>query len=162
MNVLKYEKVYEENKKLDKVFIETYGNSDEIILKNQVELLVELGEFVNETKCFKYWSKKEANKELVLEEYADTLLMIFYFFRELNISLLDNFPKESNERINSLIIRLYNLCSKFHYEYTQNIIKEIFVNLLKVGELLNFTDDEIISACLKKINIDKERFKIDY
>ena len=35
--------------------------------KNCIALLVELGEFINETKCFKYWSIKKPDKEKVLE-----------------------------------------------------------------------------------------------
>ena len=37
-------------------------------------LLVELGEFANETRCFKYWSVKGPSpKEVILDEYADKL-----------------------------------------------------------------------------------------
>lgn len=37
-------------------------------------LQVEVSEFANATRCFKYWSKKEADpKERLLDEYADIL-----------------------------------------------------------------------------------------
>ena len=40
--------------------------------------MVELGEYANETRCFKHWSKKEASeKEVRLEEYVDVLHFIF-------------------------------------------------------------------------------------
>ena len=162
MDILKFNKVYDENKKLDSLFIQLYDNSEDIILKNKLELLVELGELANETKCFKYWSKKMPNKDLVLEEYADTLLMVFYFFRELDIDLMDVFPNPIKEDINNKFITLYKLMSIFREEYTKDIIKEIFINLLDLGNLLKLTDNEIIYSCLNKIEIDKQRFTTNY
>lgn len=162
MDLKKYEKLYEENKKLDYLFIEHYGKNEDIILKNKLELLVELGELANETKCFKYWSKKEANHELVLEEYADTLLMVLYFFRELNIKLDENFPKINDNDIIHEFIFLYNLISKLDKEYTKELVKEIFINLLYLGKLIGLKDEEIIDSSLKKIEIDRKRFDINY
>ena len=162
MNILDFNDIYNENKKLDKIFLENYGNSEDIVLKNKLELLVELGELCNESKCFKYWSRKEANRELVLEEYADVLLMIFYFFRELDVSLNENFPKENNLDLIDEFIYLFNIISRFRYEYNKDIIKDIFINTLRLGKMLNFSFDEIKNSCLNKINIDKERFNIDY
>ena len=47
-------------------------------------LLVELGEFANETRCFKYWSEKPPSpKERILDEYADAL----HFFLSLGVML---------------------------------------------------------------------------
>lgn len=52
--------IYAENKRLDEIFINRYKESDpEFVRKNGIEFLVELGEFVNETKCFKYWTIKK-------------------------------------------------------------------------------------------------------
>ena len=59
------EEVYQRNIELDEIFFNNYGNDNLTFKKNCVELLVELGEFINETKCFKYWSTKEPNKDLV-------------------------------------------------------------------------------------------------
>lgn len=162
MNILDFNDIYNENKKLDKIFLENYGNSEDIVLKNKLELLVELGELCNESKCFKYWSRKEANRELVLEEYADVLLMIFYFFREFDISLTEEFPIENNLDLIDEFIYLFNIISRLKDEYNKDILKDIFVNTLRLGKLLKFSEKEIISNCLNKINIDKERFNIDY
>ena len=75
----KYQKIYDENKKLDAMFIEKFNHKD-LIRKNKLELLVEIGEFANETKCFKYWSKKNPQKDLMGEEYADCIIMTLCFF----------------------------------------------------------------------------------
>ena len=42
--------------------------------KRTLSLLVELGEFANATRCFKYWSNKPSESlERVLDEYVDGL-----------------------------------------------------------------------------------------
>ena len=67
--------VYKKNNELDDIFISKYSSDKEMFKKNKIELLVEIGELANETKCFKYWSKKEPVRELVLEEsdYRDKI-----------------------------------------------------------------------------------------
>ena len=51
----KWHKIYENNIRLDKIYQEKYKDTTDFYKKNAIELLVELGEFVNETKCFKYF-----------------------------------------------------------------------------------------------------------
>jgi len=162
MNYLLYKEVYNQNKSLDQLFINAYGNSNEIITKNKLELLVELGELANESKCFKYWSKKSPDKNLVLEEYADCLLMIFYFMREFDIELNETFPNTDNNNIIDQFLVLYKLTSNLLNQYTKELIKEIFVQMINLGKLLNLSDKEIIASCFNKIKIDKQRFEIDY
>ena len=49
----------------------TYATTRE---KRILALLVEIGEMINETKTFKFWSKKpSAEKPIILDEYADGL-----------------------------------------------------------------------------------------
>lgn len=159
MKIDNFNIVYENSKELDKHFSSFYGNSEDIILKNKLELLVELGELCNESRCFKYWTKKEVNKELVLYEYADVILMILYFFNQFDISLNEEFPIENNLDIIDEFIYLYNTMSKFKDEYNKDVIKDIFVNTLRLGKLLNLNDKEVIDSCLNKININIERFE---
>ena len=66
MDLIKWNKVYYNNKKLDEIFIDRYKKDKELFDKNCIELMVEVNEFVNETKVFKYWSVKTPNKEKIL------------------------------------------------------------------------------------------------
>jgi len=151
-------KVYEENKRLDLVFIEKYNHKD-FVKKNKLELLVEIGELANETRCFKYWSNKEVNNDLVKEEYADCIIMSLCFFNYLNISLDEiNYINDDKEIID-LFFDIYLLASNFSVNENKEIIKEILIKLINLGYKLGFTDEEIISSCLNKIKIDRERLK---
>ena len=161
MNINSFKNLYEENKKLDSYFIKECGNNENIVLKNKLELLVELGELANETKCFKYWLKKEPNKELVLLEYADVTLMTLYFFRELDISLDEDFPEENDLDLINEFMYLYEKLSMFNKQYNKDLIKDVFINILRLGKLLNITEEEIIKNCLNKIKLNKERFNFN-
>ena len=159
-----FEIIYENNKRLDEIFIKKYYDSEpEYFKKNALEFLVELGEFINETKCFKYWSIKKANKDDVLEEYADTITMCLYFFGDLNLSL-DNIPAHIvNDNILDVFNYLFIEGSKLMTdEYNEKLVKNIFSNLLYVGKLLDISQDDIIKAIDNKHIIIEERLNSDY
>lgn len=156
-----FDKVYEENKELDKVFDDLYDMSNlDINRKNKLELLVELGELTNETKCFKYWSNKPFDIDKVKEEYADCMQMILYFFNKFNISLEEDFKmtKIYYDTIDSFG-NLYKLCSEFYHNEDRELIKEIFVKFIDLGHQLGFSDNDIIEACLMKIRKNFKRFE---
>lgn len=159
--MIKFQEVYDKNKKLDSMFDEIYGaNNKEIIRKNKLELLVELGELTNETRCFKYWSKKEANMDLVKDEYADCIIMTLCFFNLLNISLDEEFtyPNINYDNVD-LIAKLYKLCSEFYENEDRELLKNIFVHFIILGHQLNLSDDDIISCSLNKIERNYKRFE---
>ena len=146
--------VYKENIELDKLFYE--NPSIDIINKNKLELLVEFSEFANETKCFKYWSSKSPNKDMMLEELADCFIMTLSFFNYLNLDLNVNNFNLDKDNIN-LFFKLYKLGVSFDI-----IIKDIFNTLLNIGYNLNLTDNDMITSCLNKINKNKLRIKDGY
>ena len=156
MNYSIFSNVYESNKELDKMF--DVFNDREIVKKNKLELLVEIGELANETRFFKYWYNKPMDINLVKGEYADCIIMTLYFFNILNISLDEDFPNIDKYDKVDIFGRLYKLASDFYYNSDKNIIKKIFVTLINLGYLIGFNNDDIINACLTKINKDKERF----
>ena len=152
-----FNSVYEANKELDKMFDNTFKD-DEIVKKNKLELLVEIGELANETRYFKYWSNKVMDINLVKGEYADCIIMTLYFFNILGISLDEYFPNIDNYDKVDIFGRLYKLASDFYYNTDKEIIKEIFVTIINLGYLIGFNNDDIINLCITKINKDKERF----
>lgn len=151
--------VYNANKELDKMFDDTFQDS-EIVKKNKLELLVEIGELANETRYFKYWSSKPLDIELIKGEYADVLIMTLYFFNILDISLDGDFPQIADYDKVDIFARLYKLGSDFYYDTNQNIIKEVFVTVIKLGYLIGFDNNDIMNACLNKINKDKLKFEV--
>ena len=150
------EEVYIKNKELDKIFIDKYEHIDkDMYKKNKIELLVEIGEFANETKCFKYWTNKKPNNELVLFEYADCIIMTLCLFNYLNLELEDIEFNKIDDACDNFAY-LYKLSSEFYFTDNQELLKEILFNLINLGELLNISHEEIVSSTLKKIELDTE------
>lgn len=160
----KFQIIYDENKKLDEKFDELYDSSDfDIVRKNKLELLVELGELANETKCFKYWSCKPIDLNLLKDEYADCLIMVLCFFNMYDIRLDENFKMiKIRYDIVDLIGHLYSLCSEFYHNENCDLIKEIFVNFIELGHQLSLSDEEIIEVCLDKIRKNFQRFETGF
>ncbi len=145
------------NKELDEMFNNTFPD-DEMVKKNKLELLVEIGELANETRYFKYWSNKPMDMELVKGEYADCIIIAFYFFNIMNINLDEEFRKISNYDNVDIFGRLYKLASDFYYQDDKEIIKEFFVTVIELGYMIGFNNEIIINACITKINKNKAHF----
>lgn len=160
---MSYQNVYEENKILDQIFKDKY---EKIVLdyheKNMLELLVELGEFANETRCFKYWSLKEIDKEKALYEYADCLLMILYLHNYLNVKNISIIDIENNNNIVEQFILVYELAIDVVKNLTVDKIGNLLSNFIYLGKLIGFNEKEIIEVSLSKINVNKERLNSDY
>lgn len=152
-----FENVLKSNKELDEMFNTTFPDK-EMVKKNKLELLVEIGELANETRYFKYWSNKKVDMELVKMEYADCIIITFYFFNILNISLDEDFKKIDNYDNVDIFARLYKLASDFYYNSDKEIIKEIFVTIINLGYMIGFNNEDIINACMMKINKNKSHF----
>lgn len=156
----RWENYYQKNKKLDEEFNSKYQeNEPEFYEKNCIELLVEIGEFINETKCFKYWSIKSPNKEKMLEELADCLNMIFYFYGLLNIKITDFAnTKIVKNRLNQ-INHIYYLSANLFNNLNAQDIKNIFINLLDFAYSLGIKEEEILEKLEEKHQIIYNRLE---
>lgn len=158
----KWQEIYQQNLKLDNIFLEKYQDDSELYHKNCIELLTELGELANETKCFKYWSQKQPNKEQVLDEYADCITMILYFMGHLKLKL-ENLPNTNKfNNILELFNFLFTESSKLYHKCDEETIKIIFQNTLQLKDFLGISELELQTACEKKQAIIFERLNSDY
>lgn len=121
-------------------------------------LLVELSELANETRCFKYWSLKEASaKEVILEEYGDGI----HFLLSLGIDLKDQteeFKVESSKTdLTTQILNTYEeiIRLKSRFDFTQYI--KAFQEYLKIAELLGFSEEDIRKYYLLKNQKNHQR-----
>jgi len=163
MNINKWNEIYLNNKRLDEIFFEKYSNDEIHFKKNCIEVLVELGEFINETKIFKYWSIKKPDKQKVLEEYADVITMTLYFYNILDLEINKDINHINSDDILEVLNYLYQQMSKLMTnEYNKDLVVDIFNNLIYVSKLLNITEDEILESISKKHKIIEERLNSKY
>ncbi|MBO4541463.1 MAG: dUTP diphosphatase, partial [Bacilli bacterium] len=120
-------------------------------------LLVEMGEFANETRCFKFWSLKGPSpKEVMLDEYADGL----HFYLSLGLILgIDHFaysPKPVPEK-SEAILRAYEKAVALHSSFTQATFEEGFQAFLDLIPTFGFEGEEIKGAYRKKLAVNHKR-----
>lgn len=158
--IKRWENYYQENKKLDEKFNSQYQkNEPEFYEKNCIELLVEIGEFINETKYFKYWSIKSPNKGKMLEELADCLNMIFYFYGLLNLDITDFTNTKIEKNRLKQINHIYNLSTNLFNNLNTQDIKNIFINLLDFAYSLGIKEEEILEKLEEKHQIIYNRLE---
>jgi dimeric dUTPase (all-alpha-NTP-PPase superfamily) len=159
---------------LDELFTLQKGLDEEIHQKHHVDyatthykrilaLLVELGEFANETRCFKFWSVKPASeKEVILDEYADGM----HFFLSLGIPLgvetyHHTFVKEDHE-LTLQILKTYALVSDLLSTYDEKHYALAFSSFLNLLPLLGYSGDDAIKAYKKKLAVNYQRQEQHY
>ena len=160
-----YNEYYQRNKQLDKMYEERYANIDSRYYeKNCLELIVELCEFANESKCFKYWSIKEPDRNLLLEEYADCLSMLLCIFNYYNIKEVNVIDIDLSDNIIELFNEIIRMCTMLMNKDNVNerLLKEIFTYLIHIGRLVELSDREILDSCYIKLGKNIERLNSDY
>ena len=129
-----------------------------------LELIVEICEFANESKCFKYWTIKKPDRSLLLEEYADCLSMLFCIFNNNDIDSVSLLDIELNDDIVLVFNELIRMCTCLMDKNNVNkeILLKIFTYLLHVGNLLEINNDELLDACYMKLGKNIDRLNSNY
>lgn len=158
-----WKNVYKENYRLDKIWEQKFKNNEpEYRKKECIAFLVELGELINETKCFKFWSIKKANRENVLEELADCIIVVLYFYGELSMPMEYNKNHKNISNILDLINYLFTQGTKLIDELNKELVTNIFEHLMYLSELLDIKECEVIDSINKKHKIIEERLNSEY
>ena len=131
--------------------------------KRTLALLVELGEFANATRTFKYWSNKgPESKERVLDEFADGLHFI------LSLGLDQGYEMDSldvNDDENSLtdnLLESYHLVSNFYSSQSKENYIEAFKSYLRALYKLGYSWEEAKEAYYLKLQENYNRQNNNY
>lgn len=148
-----------QQKNLD-AYIETNNdvNKNDIFEKKYLALLVELGELANETRCFKFWSKKERSREATIkEEYVDGIHFIMSLGLDNGFSfdetIIDPTTNSETEQFNTV----FALSVSFYNEPNQKNYERLFYSYLQLGQLLGISLKDMEQAYYKKNEINFER-----
>ena len=155
-----WQEIYSKNIELDHIFQVKYSNESKMYEKNCIGLLVELGEFINETKCFKYWTIKKPEKEKVLEEYSDCIMSIMTFHNEEELDF--SIPYDKTNNLLELLNKIYSDTTKIYENNDINIVKKIFANIMHIKDYLDISEEDLIEAISKKQLIVEERLNSNY
>ncbi|WP_064092573.1 dUTP diphosphatase [Rossellomorea aquimaris] len=159
------EKLLDMQKKLDQHIESEHGLQEEDLVEKKIlALLVEVGELANETRSFKFWSKKPASeKEVVLEEFVDGVHFILSLGIEIGIQQFDlEETNYSNEDVTKQFLEVFKEANHFMEARSVNHFQQLFRQYFHLGELLGFTHEEVFDAYVKKNEVNYNRQKEGY
>ncbi len=156
-----FEELFQLQKELDERILKEHELHNENLMDRKImALLVELGELANETRCFKFWSKKPpADRDVILEEYVDGIHFILSLGLDLNVVNKLNLGIGNQQ--------IFGLVDQFHVVYKSiNELREnqqlqqyqkVFNEYLILGDLLGFSWKDIKEAYISKNEVNHQR-----
>jgi dimeric dUTPase (all-alpha-NTP-PPase superfamily) len=144
----------------ERILVEHGLEGSDLFVKKIIALHVELGELANETRSFKYWSKKGPSpRETILEEYVDVLHFTLSLGIDLGCTDLSaerpaaSARRDLTEQFACLLTAIAALAAnRAAADY-----RTLFAELLALGGLLGFTAEEIERAYLQKNEKNHQR-----
>lgn len=137
--------------------------SSDTINSRFLALLVELGEFTNKQRCFKYWSNKLAEPKIVLlDEYIDCLHFLISLSISLEIDLKIYQFKKLEQELLDLIIMTFSQTIKVQKEQNQANFYLLYDYFFNIAIKLGWTADDIYNAYLLKNNTNHKRQDNNY
>ncbi|HAV20290.1 MAG TPA: dUTPase [Firmicutes bacterium] len=138
----------------------TYASTRE---KRLLALLVELGEFANETRAFKFWSLKSPSPiEKILDEYADGM----HFFLSLGIDIGSEKHIYQMEMppldLTNQVLQVYHLIDVMGQSLTVATFEAAFASFLNIPLLLGRGPADVIGAYYQKLGVNYKRQQEKY
>lgn len=126
-------------------------------------LLVELGEFANETRCFKYWSYKDPSaKEIILDEYADGLHFLLSLGVMMGVSQYTHHFVVREKDLTEAILKVYQDVVELKENFDPEHYAKAFADYLNIIPLFDYSSDEVLSAYKAKCKTNHVRQKTHY
>lgn len=166
LNSKQFSTIIKLQNQLDNKIIVNHGLSDDKTLTARfLALLVELGEFANEQRCFKYWSTKSSSKKsIMLEEYIDSLHFILSIGTSLKINF-ENFnflEKRDYQDLNLAFIALFSAVTTFFKTKSTNDFFELLNIYFTIGKVCKFSSEDILTCYIYKNEINHLRQSQNY
>ncbi len=161
---MQLKELFEIQRTLNERILKEHGlDSSNLRNKKFLALLTEIGELANETRCFKYWSKKGPSpKEIILEEYVDCLHFILTI--GLDFGYTDVEPDGEIERsdLSSHFINLFLSVNEMVICASRDSYQVLMEDFISLGVALGFTDEEVTRSYLLKNEENHRRQSTDY
>ena len=131
--------------------------------KRLLALLVELGEFANATRTFKFWSfKPSESKERVLDEFADGLHFLLSLGLAYNFRLDSIEVEKSTDDLTGAILESYHFINEFYNDRSQDKYRKMFEGYLKILATLGYTWKDAYDAYFLKLEENHHRQETNY
>ena len=149
---MKLQRLFEMQRELDRYIEQANGVEGDLFEKKVLALNVELAELANETRCFKFWSRKGPSPdEVILEEYVDSI----HFLLSLGILKgLDGLEEWPQGEVAGDLTTLFLLTQRRILSFAENpgseSYRDIWICYGAIADRLHFGTDAVIDAYEKK------------
>ena len=131
--------------------------------RRTLALLVEIGEFANATRCFKYWSNKSSEPlDVVLDEYVDGLHFFLSLGIDINTSKKTYNHTKHADNLTKQILETYRLASIFCKKQDEKSYIKAFQAFLNIPVLLKVRWSTVEKAYYKKLGENYHRQDTNY
>lgn len=156
---MKLQELFAMQAELDRFIQSNQHITEDVFRKKGLALFVELAELANETRCFKFWSTKEASeRSVILEEYVDSIHFLLSLGIEKHLNTLENWPEPLPEKdLTELFLRTQSAIQAFLENYSMSNYMEIWSCYGGLAIALEFTYDEVLDAYIKKNKTNYDR-----
>ena len=157
--------LFEMQKALDTYIEKEHGlEGTDLFQEKTLALLVEVGELANETRCFKFWSKKSSSeKSIILEEFVDGVHFILSLGIQLGIKHFE--LREAHfyeEDLTKQFITIYASINSFSGKRSVREYDQLVHQYFYLGELLGFSNEEVMEAYKQKNDVNYKRQQQGY
>ncbi|USK59035.1 dUTP diphosphatase [Peribacillus asahii] len=150
---------------LDQHIEQTHGlETEDLVERKILALLVELGELANETRCFKFWSLRgPSERETILGEYVDGIHFLLSLANEQSFkpTVPEMFTLEQRNLTEQFIL-LYREISLFQQQVTFESFQTVFNEYIRLGHMLGFSAIDVEQAYITKNEVNHERQQQGY
>ena len=156
--------LYQKQAELDKRIADNHGITYATTRERRIlALLVEIGEFANATRCFKYWSNKSSEpQDIVLDEYVDGLHFFLSLGIDINVSKKAYNHTKHASNLTEQILEVYRLASIFLKKQDEKSYIKAFQAFINITPLLKVRWSTIEKAYYKKLGENYSRQDNNY
>ncbi|ATZ17122.1 dUTP diphosphatase [Williamsoniiplasma luminosum] len=156
----------EQQQKLDAYILKNLDvQTDQLYInKKIIAFFVELGEYANEERSFKFWSKKKASDLTIqLDEYIDGLHFLISLGNDLNFNFKDFKFKQFDVKTNleSYFVILDKL-NAFSQIQDANNYQKLLNAFLTIAQINDYSETAVIDAYKIKNKVNFERQDSNY
>ena len=133
------------------------------IERRLLALIVEIGEFANETRCFKFWSNKGPSpKDLIMDEYADGMHFLLSLGIPLGAKKYEYNLKKSHKDLTTQILEVYKACIALKTHFDLKHYEKAFQAYLNLSQAVKMKPEDIMDSYKKKLDVNYVRQQTNY
>ena len=131
--------------------------------RRTLALLVEIGEFANATRCFKYWSNKPSEaQDIVLDEYVDGLHFFLSLGIDIGVSKKEYNHTKHAKDLTEQVLEVYRLATIFYKKQDEKSYIKAFQAFINITPLLKVRWSTVEKAYYKKLGENYHRQDTNY